>query len=193
MTKNTALRDTVAMRTYQYIVAASWLALLVVWLIAALVLGTSGIGRTSPWARVVRLLLVVALWVAVGYGFRFGTSTLADVAAAGSALCVAGCAFAIWARVSLGRSWGMPMTHHAQPELVTSGPYRFVRHPIYTGILFMLVGTSLVYPLGAVPSAALIAYFVLSARREERDMQQKFPDAYPLYKQRSKMLIPFLF
>jgi protein-S-isoprenylcysteine O-methyltransferase Ste14 len=77
--------------------------------------------------------------------------------------------------------------------LVTWGPYRFVRHPIYTGILFMLVGTSLLYPLAAIPSAAFIAYFVYSARREERDMQRQFPDAYPSYRQRSKMLIPFVF
>src|SRR5262245_46615891 len=108
------------MDIYQQIIAYSWLAMIVVWLVAALVLGTSGIGRTSPRARVIRLLLVVALWIAIGYGYRFNTST-PDLAAAGSVLCILGCAFAIWARLSLGRSWGMPMTHHAQPELVTSG------------------------------------------------------------------------
>jgi protein-S-isoprenylcysteine O-methyltransferase Ste14 len=181
------------MQIYAQIVALSWFVLIVVWLVAAFALGTSGIGRTSPRARVVRLLLVVALWIAIGYGYRFTTSNLLALAAAGSALCIAGCAFAIWARFSLGRSWGMPMTRHAQPELVTSGPYRFVRHPIYTGILFMLVGTSLLYPLGAVPSAAFIAYFIFSASREERDMAQQFPDTYPAYRQRSKMLIPFVF
>jgi protein-S-isoprenylcysteine O-methyltransferase Ste14 len=87
----------------------------------------------------------------------------------------------------------MPMTRHESPELVTSGPYRFVRHPIYTGILFMLVGTSLLHPVAAVPSAVFIAYFVYSARREESDMERQFPNAYPGYRQRSKMLIPFVF
>jgi len=184
------------MHIIELIVAGSWLVLIVVWFVAAIVLGVAGIGRTSPLARVVRLLLVVAIWVAVGYGYRLptpaSTGTMLDLAAIGAALCVAGCAFAIWARFSLGRSWGMPMTRHAAPELVTSGPYRFVRHPIYTGILFMLVGTSLLYPVAAIPSAAFIAYFVYSARREERDMERQFPDAYPDYKRRSKMLIPFL-
>ena len=184
------------MQTIQSLVAASWLVMIVVWFIAALVLGTSGIGRTSTLGRVIRLLLVVATWIAVGYGYRIptpiSTPTMLRIAAVGAALCVAGSAFAIWARFSLGRSWGMPMTHHAQPELVTSGPYRFVRHPIYTGILFMLVGTSLVYWLAAGPSLAFIAYFVYSARREESDMERQFPDAYPAYKRRSKMLIPFL-
>ncbi len=185
------------MHTIELIVAASWLVLIVVWFVAAVVLGISGIGRTSPLARVIRLLLVVAVWVAVGYGYRLptpiSTPTRFDMAAVGAALCVAGCAFAIWARFSLGRSWGMPMTRHASPELVTSGPYRFVRHPIYTGILFMFVGTSLVYPLAAVPSAAFIAYFIFSAKREERDIERQFPDTYPGYRQRSKMLIPFVF
>ena len=181
------------MQTYETIVAVSWFVLIVVWLIAALVLGTHGMARMSPGGRIVRLLLVVALWIAVGYGYRFQTSNWLELAAAGSVLCIVGCAFAIWARFSLGRNWGMPMTLHAQPQLVTSGPYRFVRHPIYTGIGVMLVGTSLVYPLGAIPSAAFIAYFVFSARREEGDMERQFPDAYPAYKQHSKMLIPFLF
>jgi len=184
------------MNTIRLIVPASWLVLIVAWFVAAIVLGVSGIGRTSPLARVVRLLLVVAVWVAVGYGYRLpapaSTGAMLDLAVVGAAFCVAGCAFAIWARFSLGRSWGMPMTKHAAPELVTSGPYRFVRHPIYTGIVFMFIGTSLVHPIAAIPSAAFIAYFVYSARREERDMERQFPDAYPDYKRRSKMLIPFL-
>ncbi len=184
------------MQTIELIVAASWFVLIVVWFIAAVVLGIRGIGRTSPLARAVRLLLVVAIWVAVGYGYRLpalvSTPARLNMAIVGAVLCVAGCAFAIWARFSLGRSWGMPMTKHAAPELVTAGPYRFVRHPIYTGILFMLVGTSLLHPIAAIPSAAFIGYFVYSARREESDMERQFPDAYPAYKQRSKMLIPFV-
>jgi protein-S-isoprenylcysteine O-methyltransferase Ste14 len=184
------------MHTAELTVAASWLVLIVVWFVAAVVLGIGGIGRTSPLGRAVRLLLVIAVWVAVGYGYRLptpiSTPAMLGLAAVGAALCVAGCAFAVWARLSLGRSWGMPMTRHESPELVTSGPYRFVRHPIYTGILFMLVGTSLLYPVAAVPSAAFIAYFVYSARREEGDMERQFPDTYVAYKRRSKMLIPFL-
>ena len=53
----------------------------------------------------------------------------------GLALFVVGLGFAIWARVNIGRNWGTPMTQKDEPELVTSGPYRLVRHPIYSGIL----------------------------------------------------------
>ena len=105
---------------------------------------------------------------------------------------IAGVAFAIWARVTRGRNWGMPMTLHDDPELVTAGPYRFVRHPIYTGLAAMFIGTALVFPLGAFAGVIMIAYMIFSARREERDMETRFPDAYPAYKQRSKMLVPFL-
>jgi protein-S-isoprenylcysteine O-methyltransferase Ste14 len=170
---------------------------LVVWFVVALVLGTSAIGRTSARGRAVRLLLVAAVWIAAGYGYRLpslsNNQTLLYLGALGAAVCVVGLSFAIWARISLGRSWGMPMTLHEQPELVTAGPYRLVRHPIYTGMLLMFAGTSLVFPLAAVPSAIFVAYFVFSARREERDMGRKFPDTYAAYKQRSKMLIPFVF
>ena len=113
--------------------------------------------------------------------------------ALGAALSLAGLAFAGWARVAIGRSWGMPMTRRENPELVTAGPYRLVRHPIYTGLILMWIGTALVYPFAVVFCALMIVYMVFASLREERDMQQQFPDAYSAYKQRSKMLVPFLF
>ncbi len=53
----------------------------------------------------------------------------------GAALFLGGLGPAIWARLHLGRNWGMPQTLKSEPELITSGPYRLLRHPIYTGIL----------------------------------------------------------
>jgi protein-S-isoprenylcysteine O-methyltransferase Ste14 len=58
-------------------------------------------------------------------------------------LFVAGLGLAVWARIYLGRNWGMPMTQKDEPELVISGPYHLVRHPIYSGILLAMLGTSL--------------------------------------------------
>ena len=63
---------------------------------------------------------------------------------------------------------------------MTPGPYRYVRHPIYTGLSVILIGTALVYPFAvALPCALMIAYSVFSARREERDMEQRFPEHVP--------------
>ena len=185
------------MQIYYAIIGACWLVFLATWAISALVFGGGGRRSSSPASIVFRLLILVAIFFAVRFDLRPSSQALSGLgpglAAVGAIVCVAGLSFAIWARVALGRNWGMPMTRHEDPELVTSGPYRYVRHPIYTGLSTMFIGTSLVYPLAALPSAAMIAYCVVSALREEHDMAAQFPAAYPEYKQRSKMLVPFLF
>jgi protein-S-isoprenylcysteine O-methyltransferase Ste14 len=113
--------------------------------------------------------------------------------AIGLALFAAGLGFAIWARVHIGRNWGHPMSQKEDPELVTSGPYRYVRHPIYSGIILAGVGTAvgLGWPvLLAVGLAAI--YFSYSATVEERFMTEQFPETYPAYRSTTKMLVPFV-
>ena len=81
-----------------------------------------------------------------------------------------------------------------EPELVTSGPYQLVRHPIYSGILVAGVGTAVALSwvwLIAVVLAGV--YFLHSATVEERYMTEQFPDDYPVYKRSTKMLAPFIF
>ena len=93
----------------------------------------------------------------------------------------------------LGRNWGMPMSQKADPELITTGPYEKIRHPIYSGIILGMVGTAIavsVYWLIAV--ALLGAYFIYSAIIEERTMTKLFPTTYPPYKSATKMLIPYV-
>jgi protein-S-isoprenylcysteine O-methyltransferase Ste14 len=95
--------------------------------------------------------------------------------------------------VHIGRNWGTPMTQKNDPELVTSGPYRLVRHPIYSGILSAGVGTAVALSWIGLTAIALIGiYFLYSARVEERYMDTRFPDAYPAYKRSTKMLVPFV-
>jgi protein-S-isoprenylcysteine O-methyltransferase Ste14 len=176
-------------------IGACWLAFFIAWAMLAVVY--RGSGKRSPTAAALglRVLLLVGAYLAVRYGDRvrpFGEYT-DGVATAGAIFCVVGLVFAVWARMALGRSWGMPMTLHDDPELVMAGPYRYVRHPIYTGLSAMLIGTSLAYPVAAVPCLLTVAYSVFAARREERDMEQRFPAAYPDYKRRSRFLVPFLF
>jgi protein-S-isoprenylcysteine O-methyltransferase Ste14 len=106
---------------------------------------------------------------------------------------VSGLGLAIWARVHLGRNWGMPMTERVEPELITSGPYRHIRHPIYTGLLLGMFGTALATNLiGLVIAAVLSGVFYYAARVEERNMIAAFPTAYPAYRASTKMLIPFI-
>ena len=87
----------------------------------------------------------------------------------------------------------MPMTKREEPDLVTTGPYRLIRHPIYTGIIVAVTGTALATSLyGLIAAAVLLAYFAYSARTEERFLAERFPDTFPPYKARTKMLIPFV-
>ena len=90
-------------------------------------------------------MILVVVFVLVRAGVFHGHGVHSDPwrAAVGLALFVLGLAFAVWARVHIGRNWGTPMTQKNEPELVTSGPYRFVRHPIYSGILLGGLGTAI--------------------------------------------------
>jgi protein-S-isoprenylcysteine O-methyltransferase Ste14 len=87
----------------------------------------------------------------------------------------------------------MPMTERTEPELVTSGPYRFVRHPIYSGLLLAVLGTALAVSLyWLIALSFLVAYFTYSATVEERLLTTSFPGEYARYKAHTKMLIPFV-
>ena len=110
-------------------------------------------------------------------------------------LTVLGCGFAIWARVTLGANWSGRVTVKEGHELVTRGPYRITRHPIYTGILLALVGTALAVGewRGVVAIVVIALAFVLKISQEERMMMQTFPAAYPEYRQRVKALVPGVF
>jgi protein-S-isoprenylcysteine O-methyltransferase Ste14 len=136
--------------------------------------------------------LAVVLLVRV---FRGGSLAVHSpvLGAIGAVVFASGIALAIWARVHLGRNWGMPMTQKAEPELVTSGPYRYVRHPVYSGLLAGLVGTTLATNLiGLIIVAVLGGYFYYCGVVEEKNLTAIFPTEYPLYRAHTKMLIPFL-
>ena len=86
------------------------------------------------------------------------------------------------------------MSEKADPELVTTGPYSAVRHPIYSGIILAMAGTAVAVSWYWLVAVVLLGgYFIYSAVMEERYLAERFPDAYPRYKQSTKMLIPFVF
>jgi protein-S-isoprenylcysteine O-methyltransferase Ste14 len=180
-------------RAVELVLAVGWAAFWLYWLAAAFSMKR---GRV-PWRREVRIRLAViaAAAVAARLGAFHGHGSNGDPwrGGIGLALFVTGLVFAIWARVRLGRNWGTPMTQKLEPELVTSGPYRLVRHPIYSGIIVAGVGTAVA--LGwwwLVPVALAATYFLYAATVEERFMSEEFPDAYPAYKRSTKRLVPFV-
>jgi protein-S-isoprenylcysteine O-methyltransferase Ste14 len=112
----------------------------------------------------------------------------------GAGLTAAGLALAVWARVHLGRNWSASVTIKRQHELVVSGPYGMVRHPIYSGLLLAFLGTAVA--LGELRGLLALAIAAASLwpklKREERFMIEQFGDAYTAYGQRVPALIPHL-
>jgi protein-S-isoprenylcysteine O-methyltransferase Ste14 len=179
-----------AVRTFVF---ATWAVFWIYWLISAV--GVKE-GSSRSWRARPVFLLIFVVAVLATRGIRGGNDLAVHspaVEAVGVIVFLAGLGLAVWARVHLGRNWGMPMTEKADPELVTSGPYRWIRNPIYTGILLGLLGTALavnLYFLLALAAAA--GYFIYSATVEERRLAAAFPDTYPAYRAHTKMLIPFV-
>jgi protein-S-isoprenylcysteine O-methyltransferase Ste14 len=180
-------------------VGVAWVAFWAYWLAAAArTRGDSRDGARFPQGRYagIRLgvIVLLALLVRAKVFGIVGITSDGWVQAIGAALFVCGLSLAIWARRYLGRNWGTPRSQKIDPELVTSGPYRRVRHPIYSGLLLALLGTALAVSwYWAIAGVVLGAYFIYCALEEERYMATKFPDTYPKYRRSTKMMIPFVF
>jgi protein-S-isoprenylcysteine O-methyltransferase Ste14 len=112
----------------------------------------------------------------------------------GTAICVYGLLFTLWARRTLAGNWSSDVTFKRDHELIRTGPYRFVRHPIYTGLLIMCAGTAIVIgQLRGALSLLLVAIgFWIKLSQEERLLARHFPDAYPAYQRQVKALVPFV-
>jgi protein-S-isoprenylcysteine O-methyltransferase Ste14 len=182
------------MRAVELVFAVGWAAFWVYWLVAAFSTKRGHI----PWSRELRIraVLVVIVIVLVRFGVFRGHGLHTDPwrAGVGLVLFTLGLGFAIWARVHIGRNWGAPMTQKDEPELVTSGPYHLVRHPIYSGILVAGVGTTVALSWVWLIVVGLAGvYFLYSATVEERYLTEQFPETYPDYKRSTKMLVPFIF
>jgi protein-S-isoprenylcysteine O-methyltransferase Ste14 len=181
-------------RAVELVFAVGWAAFWLYWILAAFSMKK---GRIA-WSHELRIRLVIVavavLLVRLGAFRSHGVKTDPWLAGIGLAFFALGLGLAVWARVHLGRNWGTPMTQKVEPELVTSGPYRLARHPIYSGILIAGIGTAVALSWLWLTALALAAiYFVYAATVEERYLTERFPDDYPPYKRSTKMLVPFLF
>jgi protein-S-isoprenylcysteine O-methyltransferase Ste14 len=114
--------------------------------------------------------------------------------AVGVCICVLGLFVALWARWTLGGNWSSSVTFKQGHELIRTGPYRLVRHPIYTGLLLMALGTASAFGqlrcwLGLPLMAAA---FWIKLKLEERLLLRHFPQEYPIYKSQVKALVAFV-
>jgi protein-S-isoprenylcysteine O-methyltransferase Ste14 len=181
------------MHVIDIVIFVGWVAFWIYWLVASIGV-KAGQTRWTRFAGVrIGVILVILLLLRVKAVKRDVTTHDPWLAGIGLAVFLLGLALAIWARVYLGRNWGMPMTQKADPELVTTGPYSSIRHPIYSGIILAMIGTTIAVSLYWLVAVVLLGgYFIYSATVEERFMAGRFPDSYPEYKRSTKMLVPFI-
>lgn len=182
------------------VIGLIWLVWIIVWI--AMARGAKPVALTESLAsRFLHLLplavayyLLVAAFVPLPFLNERFVHSAPWITWLGVALTSAGIAFAIWARACLAGNWSGNVTLKQGHELVVFGPYRWVRHPIYTGLLTALVGTALARGEWRSVIAVAIAAVALwrKLRLEEIVMVRQFGDAYVRYTQRARALIPFV-
>lgn len=192
------------MRDLHVLIFTIWVLFWLYWFISAFKTGkTTNIGKNGLFSvRFIILIIVLILLRTNHIHSKFWSNILGSKSIAynipleiiGTLIVVGSLSFAIWARVNLGKNWAMPMTHKKDAELITTGPYRYVRNPIYTGLIFATLGTTI-----AVGLPWLIIFLITTISctyisiREENYLQNKFGESYTKYKKTSKMLIPFIY
>jgi protein-S-isoprenylcysteine O-methyltransferase Ste14 len=112
----------------------------------------------------------------------------------GFVIVAAGLGFAVWARLHLGRNWSATVTVKQDHELIRTGPYGLVRHPIYTGMLFAVLGSALAIGewRGLIAFVLFTVGFVIKLKAEERFMSETFGEQYARYRAEVPALIPFI-
>ena len=187
---------------YRELVPALWLAWFIYWRVSATDVKAVQ-RRESPASRAAHIVPLVITGILLfmrdipGGGVLFERFLPRSYATywSGTALVALGLAFSVWARILLGRNWSGTVTVKQEHELIRSGPYAHVRHPIYTGLLFALIGSAIVRGEWRGVLAVLIAFAALwrKLRLEERWMIETFGDEYRRYREHTAALIPFLF
>lgn len=190
----------------QQIVAMCWFIFLLYWFISAW--SVKSIQETRGWlgGNWYSIFYLIGVLFIVNFKFLgrlgFPTGTFAIILFQNTSfqyvvvviLLIAGLIVAILARRTIARNWSGQVALKKDHELITTGLYQYVRHPIYTGMLLMIFGTALsLGTLGAGIGFPIILFgFLLKLHQEEILMAEHFGEEYVSYKQRTKALIPFL-
>jgi protein-S-isoprenylcysteine O-methyltransferase Ste14 len=179
------------------VVRGAWIVFLAYWFISAF--GRGRAQKREPWGeRLVHVFCLAAAAFLMNYSepwfgvlnrrFVFGKWA----AEAGAALTIAGIAFAIWARRHLGKNWSAAVMIQSGHELIRTGPYARLRHPIYTGMLLALVGTAL--EIGKYRALAALGIFLIGfarkAKKEEELLAEKFGTAFEEHKRLTGFFLP---
>jgi protein-S-isoprenylcysteine O-methyltransferase Ste14 len=173
--------------------SATWLIFWVYWFIAAFNSKRNisyNLGGSGSRLVIVLVAFVVLRFWRFSYGPPIPSLLFSGL---GLVLLFLGLGLCIWSRLAMGKNWGMPMSQKAEPELVSSGPYQSIRHPIYSGILLATIGSIFIAGLTWIVLLVVVGgYFIYSAYKEEENLSRSLP-GYKDYRRHTKMFIPFVF
>jgi protein-S-isoprenylcysteine O-methyltransferase Ste14 len=161
-------------------------------------------GNWPLWTQIALVILGLALCVPLFYFlwiplFKIPVNTGRVLDILGLFVFLAGCAFVLWARRTLGKMWGLSTSRNVMlrddHQIIQDGPYAFVRNPMYFGWWVAMCGLLLVYPTWVV--LLFLVFSVVSfagrARREDKALSKRFGEAWTEYKRRTKFLIPLIY
>ncbi len=182
-----------------YIIATCWCIFVVVWLAGAIRTKRTAEKQSVESALAHRIPVAFGWWLLIVPNLpgRMNLPIIphtTGVEITGAAICLFGLFFTVWARFTLAGNWSGNVTFKRDHELIRTGPYHFVRHPIYTGLLIMFAGTAIAIGQlrGAISLLSIAIGFWIKLNQEERLLVRHFPDDYPAYKREVKALVPFV-
>src|SRR2546423_1436768 len=161
--------------------------------------GKAAQSSEPPLCRALRLLLLAitftllfAKWTAAGFLARRFLPQSQLLAYIGFTLAISGMAVAVWARISLGQYWSDKVVLKVDHQLIRSGPYARMRHPIYSGVLLGVAGSALVVNQwrGALALLLLLTNYAVKAKREDQILAAAFVEDFPEHKKRAGFLLP---
>jgi protein-S-isoprenylcysteine O-methyltransferase Ste14 len=178
-----------------------WIAFILYWRIKAADTKTTQRLEPTAWPmlRALTFLIVIALLsiprIPLPWLYRQLWPSGLWSFGVGAAITVTGLLFAVWARQHLGSNWSNAVTIKQNHELITTGPYALVRHPIYTGILTGFLGTAIALSQVRGVIGFVLTFLVLwtKLRREEQWMRSEFGETYATYSHQTSALVPYVF
>jgi protein-S-isoprenylcysteine O-methyltransferase Ste14 len=177
-----------------------WIAIFVLWGITARMTKRTSDSKSEGLSQVAVWFVWIAWWILLSRGFGVAalsrpvvpmTPTTQNI---GLLATMAGLGFAIWARFQIGRNWSPLIELKEEHQLVRTGPYALVRHPIYSGFMLATLGTAIAYRAvgGFLSFLLVVVAWGYKARLEEKALRERFGEGYEAYRKTVRSLVPFI-